>query len=389
MSACAVRSTPHAPALLHRGEHTHGLGRGQELRVPVRGDGLDLREEAHRLLPVEVVLAADGPAGPGEREHRERHGDGDVDAHLPHVNLVRELPGGRAARREEGGAVALGVAVDERDGVVQVGGLEAAEHRPKDLLCVALHVGLHTREDRGAHEVPALEPWDRVAAAVQGQSASVLLGGPDEGLCALLGLDGDQRPHVNAGRSALPQFEGLGLLHEVGEPLLGFPHKHGGGEGHAPLPRGAEGGPCKTVDHMLLVGVREDHRVVLRSKIGLHALAICSAAGMDVTSGSGAPDERNRTDLRVIADEVHCLLATVNDVQDSIREPSLFHQLCEHHRGSGVSFRGLEDEGVAAGQGRGVHPQGDHSREVEWGNASADTERLPVADNVHVRRHVL
>ena len=163
MSACAVRSTPHAPALLHRGEHTHGLGRGQELRVPVRGDGLDLREEAHRLLPVEVVLAADGPAGPGEREHRERHGDGDVDAHLPHVNLVRELPGGRAARREEGGAVALGVAVDERDGVVQVGGLEAAEHRPKDLLCVALHVGLHTREDRGAHEVPAEGELRKVA----------------------------------------------------------------------------------------------------------------------------------------------------------------------------------------------------------------------------------
>lgn len=43
---------------------------------------------------------------------------------------------------EDGGAVAVGVPVDERNGLVQSVGLQDDEHRSKDLLSVAGHVGL-------------------------------------------------------------------------------------------------------------------------------------------------------------------------------------------------------------------------------------------------------
>ena len=43
---------------------------------------------------------------------------------------------------------------------------------------------------------------------------------------------------------------------------------------------------------------------------------------------------------------------------------------------SGTFLARLEHEGVAAGDGHRIHPEGDHRREVEGGDAGADAERL-------------
>ena len=56
--------------------------------------------------------------------------------------------------------------------------------------------------------------------------------------------------------------------------------------------------------------------------------------------------------------------------------PASLHQLGEADRHARVALAGLQDEGVAAGDGHAEHPHRDHRREVERGDAGADAERL-------------
>jgi hypothetical protein len=70
-----------------------------------------------------------------------------------------------------------------------------------------------------------------------------------------------------------------------------------------------------------------------------------------------------------------CFVA-VDYVEDAVGEAGFFEHLGEEVGGAGVALGGLEDEGVAAGDGDGEHPQGDHGGEVEGGDAGDDAEGL-------------
>ncbi len=48
--------------------------------------------------------------------------------------------------------------------------------------------------------------------------------------------------------------------------------------------------------------------MVFRGHVALHALSVASAALVNVPAGGVAADERNRADLRRVADEVHRVL---------------------------------------------------------------------------------
>ena len=62
--------------------------------------------------------------------------------YLAHVHLVCVFAGGGAVVGEDGGAVAVRVVVDERNGLVKVGRLQDHQHWAEDLLLVAGHLGL-------------------------------------------------------------------------------------------------------------------------------------------------------------------------------------------------------------------------------------------------------
>lgn len=62
--------------------------------------------------------------------------------HLADIHLVSVFARGGAVGGEDGGAVAVRVPVDHADGVVESLGLQDDQHRPEDLLGVALHCGL-------------------------------------------------------------------------------------------------------------------------------------------------------------------------------------------------------------------------------------------------------
>ena len=89
----------------------------------------------------------------GEAEHGKRNGNWDVDANLPHVYFVDELPGMAAVRREDGRPVAIWIGVDDFYGFVQGIGVHDAQNRTEYFLLVALVVGLHIRQKSGTYEV--------------------------------------------------------------------------------------------------------------------------------------------------------------------------------------------------------------------------------------------
>src|SRR5262249_41039254 len=78
----------------------------------------------------------------------------------------------------------------------------------------------------------------------------------------------------------------------------------------------------------------------------------------------------------MIEDRVHRLLVTVDDIENAGGQPGLHEEVCEHQRHAWIAFRRLQDEGVAAGNGRGALPQRDHGREVEGCDAGNDAQGL-------------
>ena len=69
-------------------------------------------------------------------------------------------------------------------------------------------------------------------------------------------------------------------------------------------------------------------------------------------------------------------LVAVDDVEHAGGKACLDEQLGYPERHAGVAFGRLQDEGVAAGDGRRDLPQRDHRREIERGDAGDDAERL-------------
>ena len=63
-------------------------------------------------------------------------------------------------------------------------------------------------------------------------------------------------------------------------------------------------------------------------------------------------------------------------VEDAVGEAGFFEHFGQEVGGAGVSLRGFEDEGVAAGEGEGKHPERDHGGEVEGGDAGDYAEGL-------------
>ena len=139
----------------------------------------------------------------------------------------------------------------------------------------------------------------------------------------------------------------------------------GDGDGHAALAGGAVGGADEGVGGLVEVGVGHDDHVVLRAAEGLDALAVRGALAVDVLGDGRGADEADGVDAGVVEDGVDGFLVAVDDVEDAVGEAGFFEHFGEEDGGAGVALAGLEDEGVAAGEGDGEHPHGDHGGEVE------------------------
>jgi len=135
---------------------------------------LGLQIEVDSLLSVEVRISEEAASRPGEREHRQRNGNWNINSDISHIDLLHKFSGCRAVSCEDAGSVSVGVLVDELDGIVDGFCGEADKDWTEDLLSVALHGGEHVGEDGGAHEVSLfVARYDDVAAVENKFSALV------------------------------------------------------------------------------------------------------------------------------------------------------------------------------------------------------------------------
>lgn len=156
----------------------------------------------------------------------------------------------------------------------------------------------------------------------------------------------------------------LCALCKLGKPLLGLADHHQCTQSHTSLTSGSKSGAGNGVQGMVLVAVGENGGVVLGSQVGLYTLTVGAAAGVDVFAGFVATDERDGLDSGLVKDEVHGLVGAVNDVDHTGWETGFTGKLGQDHSGTGVAFRGFDDNGVSGDGGNGDTPEGDHSWEV-------------------------
>ena len=87
-------------------------------------------------------------------------------------------------------------------------------------------------------------------------------------------------------------------------------------------------------------------------------------------------DKADRGDIGVMQQGVDRFLVAVDDVEDALWQAGFGQQFGDAEAGRGIAFRRLQHKGVAAGERHREHPHRHHGREVERGDADADTQRL-------------
>jgi hypothetical protein len=148
------------------------------------------------------------------------------------------------------------------------------------------------------------------------------------------------------------------------------------GDGHAAFPGGPVAGGDRGVGGGVEVGVGHDDHVVLRPAERLDTLPVGRGGGVDVPGDRGGTDEADGLDAGFVEDPVDGLPVTVDDVEHPVGQAGLAEGFGKPQGGRGDLFAGLEDDGVAGGDGGGDHPQRDHGGEVERGDAGDHADGL-------------
>jgi len=128
--------------------------------------------------------------------------------------------------------------------------------------------------------------------------------------------------------------------------------------------------------------------VVLRTALGLHALAVLGCRLVDVPCDGRAADEGDARDALVFEQRVHRVHAPVDELDDAVREAGLVDEFEDLLGDQRVLLTGLEDEAVPGGDSVREEPERNHPREVERRDGSEHAERPPDSRLVDVRCRV-
>ncbi len=260
----------------------------------------------------------------------------------------------------------------------EAGRADHLQHRPENLLPVGAHPRRHPVEQGRADEEAVLIALQAEVAAVDGKFRAFVYAHLDVVEHSFPVGRGDHRTVLGVRIGGHSHLEDA---HGVDQPLAQFAgralaHRDHDRQGHAALPGRAEGGAGDLLDRLVEVGVGHYDAVVLGPAHGLDPLPVRRAGGIDVGGDIGGADEAHRRDSGVRQDGVHRRLVAVHHIEDSRGRPGLQHQLAQPHRDRWVLLRGLEHEGVAAGDGHAEHPHRDHGREIKRGDPGCDAQRL-------------
>src|SRR5690554_2893505 len=356
---------------------------------PAGGHGLGFGVETHCLLAVSVLVTVERPFPACEREERQGHRNGNIHTHLAHFDFVLEPAGGATVVGEDRGAVAVRAVVDQLDRFAKVIGVHTGQYRPEDFFFVDVHLRRDLTDQGGPYPVTVRQSIHGTTATVQHQFCPSGLTSGNQAFNTLLGPGAG--PRAIAGARIFPGTRAYfchGFL-EFRNPLLRSAYKHRHGDSHAALAGGTHRGTHQGIDHLLLVGIRHDHHVVLGASKALYALHVAGTGFVDITANRYRTDKGNGLDGRIVQQGIHLLLGTVYYLQNALGRTGFFEQFRQAHRGQRILLGRFQYKGVAAGDGQGEHPQGNHGREVERGDPDADAQGLHHAIGVNFPGHVL
>lgn len=95
-------------------------------------------------------------------------------------------------------------------------------------------------------------------------------------------------------------------------------------------------------------------------------------------------DERDRFDVRMLADEIDSRVLAVYNVQQSWWRACPGEQIGEDHRGAWHAFRWFENSGVSTGDRDRKRPKGYHRREIEGTDGGSYAKGKFVGNYVHI-----
>ena len=139
---------PPSPSTLHW--HLHTRPRGHRILTPPQTrNRLRLRIKINSGFPIKRTNSTPRHTllVPRKTEHGQGDGNGYVYAHLSGFDFFLEASRGGAAAGKDGDAVAVFVGVDEGDGIVHGGDVDADENGAEDFFGVAAHVGADVGDD--------------------------------------------------------------------------------------------------------------------------------------------------------------------------------------------------------------------------------------------------
>ncbi len=177
--------------------------------------------------------------------------------------------------------------------------------------------------------------------------------------------------------------------HQVGdaghERVVQGPLHVGAGRGGAVLPRVDERARDGAVDRGVEIGVVEDDERGLATEFEVEPLDPGGGDLGHAPADGGGTGERGHRHVLVGHQVLACAEArTAHDVDDAVGQSGGRGGLGEEQRGEGGEFGGLEDDGVARGDGREDLPCGHLERVVPRGDGADHPDRLAA----YVRRVV-
>lgn len=283
---------------------------------------------------------------------------------------------------DSGGQTIVGVVAEGNDliGILELGqGDDGAE----DLLLHDLHVLADIGEDGGLDEVALVA----VALATSNDGSTLVLAGLDvahdavelqlRNLGALEGL------LVEGVANLVLLGAGLESSHELVVDALLDVHTRTGAAALAVVVVDTKVDP---VDGLLNVGVVEDNVGGLAAQLQGNLLQVGASSGLhDGAADSGGASEGDLVDAHVRGDGGTSDLAEASDnVQDTSGEAGLLDEGSKSQGRQRGLLSGLEDNGVAGGQG-GANLPGKHQQgEVPWDDLAADTNSLGAGVVEHV-----
>lgn len=178
-----------------KGKFWSGLGRIQETGTA----HLILSVEIDATPSIERNICKQTGLIPAPREHRQWHGDRNVNSNLSHINLPLVFPGSSTGLGEDGGSVPILVLVDDLESLVESLGVEDDEDGSEDLFVITLHCGIGFDDGR-SDEVSVWITFDLNIASVQDDLSAFGLSGVDESEYTVFGSRRNDRTPVRAER---------------------------------------------------------------------------------------------------------------------------------------------------------------------------------------------